>query len=389
MRRLWQPPQLLLLLQSVSQERTDAPLEAFDEAHIRWAIDTGLGPLLSRATRDDPRASASPLWPLLRGADLTARVLAEEQREALGEILTACDGRVSPLVLLKGISISDQHYPEPHLRPMRDIDLLVEAAAFPTLASLLRQLGYRQPYAHRHAPGQHYRRHHGSPFFHPHRGLWIEVHWRLFSSLSVFENDKVFRLGRLRTQFTPSCFQGRAVTRLSNELQLLYIAAHWSRDYNALDVVGSVFALVDMFFLLRNTGEALRWERILDWTQDSAAAVPLYLLLTYLVKYRLIAVEPDILRTLALRQRTFGRVNLALMHALIDRYVVDGRSLGRFLNARNLPILWNTLLLPGPPFRNLMLIPWRLLPSWVGVKNQLGKLKIYASRKPEAVEIQI
>ncbi|HXG20635.1 MAG TPA: nucleotidyltransferase family protein [Methylomirabilota bacterium] len=385
MQRLWQPPQLLLLLQAVSQGRTDAPLEAFDEAHIRWAIDTGLGPLLYRATRDDPRARTSPLWPLLRGADLTARVLAEEQREALGEILTACDGRVSPLVLLKGISISDQHYPEPHLRPMRDLDLLVEEQALPALASLLRQLGYQQPYAHRRPPDQCYRHHHDSPFFHPHRGLWIEAHWRLFSSLSMFENDKVFRLGQLHAQFTPSSFQDRAVTRLSNEVQLLYIAAHWSRDYNALDVVGSVFALVDMLFLLRNTGEALRWECILDWTQDSATAVPLYLLLTYLVKHRLIKVEPAILRTLALRQRTFGVVNLALMHALIDRYVVDGRPLGRLLNARNLPILWDTLLLPGPPFRNLMLIPWRLLPSWVGVKNQLAKLKTSAGRKPEAV----
>jgi Uncharacterised nucleotidyltransferase len=47
------------------------------------------------------------------------------QLEAVGEIIEACRGRVPTLVLLKGMSIAEQFYPESHLRLMRDVDFLV------------------------------------------------------------------------------------------------------------------------------------------------------------------------------------------------------------------------------------------------------------------------
>jgi hypothetical protein len=37
--------------------------------------------------------------------------------------------------LLKGISISEQCYPEPHLRLMRDVDLLVAKESLSTITS--------------------------------------------------------------------------------------------------------------------------------------------------------------------------------------------------------------------------------------------------------------
>src|SRR5689334_20344616 len=107
------PPQLLRLLQAAAQGRTDLPLSALDEGHLRWALETGLGPLLWWVTQDDPGAVTSPWWPLVRGAERTAALLAAEQQSALSELLDACAGRMAPLVLLKGISISTQYYPVP------------------------------------------------------------------------------------------------------------------------------------------------------------------------------------------------------------------------------------------------------------------------------------
>src|SRR5262247_696147 len=118
--------QLISLLQAAFQGRQDLTLSAFDEARIQWAIETGLGPFLNHTTRADPQAAISPNWPFLQGADLLARILTSEQFDAMEEILEACAGHIPPLTLLKGISICDQHYPEAHLRPMRDIDFLVE-----------------------------------------------------------------------------------------------------------------------------------------------------------------------------------------------------------------------------------------------------------------------
>jgi len=369
-------PQLLPLLQAASQRRKDLVVAAFDEAHVRWALETGLGPLLCQATQADPQAAASPLWPLLRGAELTAQVLAAEHFEAMSEILDACKGHVPTVILLKGISISEQYYPAPHLRPMRDIDFLVAEADLPPMESLLLELGYSQPLKRPLKAGER-PPHHSSPFFHPRRGIWIEVHRRLFSSLSAFATDKVFRRAHVATQLRPSTFQGREVTRLSEELQLVYSAAHWNRDYNILDVLGAMIAMLDIIYLLGNRKKALHWEQLLAWLHGSAAALPLYLLLTYLQRCHLIEVEPEVLRELSLRQRALGNLSLTVLHALIDRYLVDGRPPGPILSLRNLPILWNTLLLPGPPWRNLLLVPWYLVPSRAGIRARFARLQAY------------
>jgi len=36
------------------------------------------------------------------------------------------------------------------------------------------------------------------------------------------------------------------------------------------------------------------------------------------------ALVPDVLRELFVRQRSFGRANLKVLHALLDRYVTEG-----------------------------------------------------------------
>jgi hypothetical protein len=223
---------------------------------------TGLSPLLFAVTQADPHAPASPFWPLLRGADLTARVLTAEHFEAMSEILDACRGLVDSVVLLKGISIAEQYYPVPYYRPMRDIDFLVAEADLPTVESLLGKLGYFQPQKISISPGSG--RHHSSPFFHSRRGIWIEVHWGLFSSLSIFATDPLFHPDHVATQLRLSTFQGRPVTRLSAELQLVYIAAHWHHQYNILAVEGAMIAMVDLLYLLESCKSTLHWEQILE-----------------------------------------------------------------------------------------------------------------------------
>src|SRR5262249_37104232 len=108
-------PSLKLLLRAAAEDRTDLALGAFRAEQIRWAVVSGLGPLLRRATTGDLDARKSPLWPLVESADLTARVMAGERLDAAAELIRACEGRTPPLALLKGLSIGEQVCPEPHL----------------------------------------------------------------------------------------------------------------------------------------------------------------------------------------------------------------------------------------------------------------------------------
>lgn len=347
---------LTLLLRAASKNQTDLTLADFRDEQIRWAIETGLGPLLRRSTAADPAARRSPLWPLVEGADLTARVIADEQLRALEEIIRACEGRTPPLTLLKGISICAQHYPERHLRLMRDIDILVEQAAVPTVETLLRQLGYYQPSAY--PPEWLEGSHHNAPLFHPDTGIWVEVHRALFSANSEVASDRIFGPENLRAELSSSECQGQPVNRLSDELQLVYVATHWALGFQR---VGGMVAMLDLIYLLKNA-RALRWERIFDWLGGSVASAYVYLLLSYLDRHQLADIAPGVLHDLFSRQRSFGRTNLAILHALLDRYVTDGREFGGLVSARNFHRVWRSLLLPGPPSRNILLGLWNLLP---------------------------
>ena len=356
---------LLSLLRAAYQSRDDLELATFNEYQIRWAVETGLGPLLFQNTKADPEAANSPFWQLLKSADLTAQVLSGEQLNAMGEILEACEERGHVLTLLKGISICDQHYPTAHLRIMGDIDFLVENRDLPSVEATLLELGYRQQSER---PLEFWEKHHHSmPFFHPERGIWVEVHRGLFPPESKLGAAKAFRPQNIKTQVMPSEFLGKKVTRLSAELQLVYIACHWA---DGLHVIGGMVPMLDIIYLLRNTKDKFSWEKVLDWLDDSSTCTRLYLILTYLYKYQLIGVPPEILHELFLRQRSFGTINLKILHAFMDRHLVDGRPFGRMLSLRNLHILCQTLLLPGPPIRNFMLVPKNLMPSFLGIRSE-------------------
>ena len=353
---------LMGLLQAAAHGRAALPLASLEAAQIRWALETGLGPLLWHTTYAAPETAASPLWPLVRGTDRAAHLLTAEQFDAMGEILRACCGRMPPLTLLKGISISEQYYPVPHLRPMRDLDVLVDAATLPAMEAVLSALGYQQ---YSHLSSTFYATHHHSmPFVDPTRRLWVEVHRGLFPPSSRLGADRLFGREALEQHRQPSIFQGYEVFRLSPEWQLLYIASHWAFAFHP---IGGLIALVDVIYLLQRTVGALDWEHLLAALEGSGATPPLYLLLTYLDTYHLVELAPDVLQCIGARQRVLSPATLALMHRLIDRYFVAGQRPGLVLSTHRLDILWQTLLGPRSAGGNLLRVPWHwLMASHVG-----------------------
>jgi hypothetical protein len=348
-------PGLMRLVRASARGERGLRLQAFDEDTIRWAIDTGLGPLLVRATADDPDTARSRLWPLLQGANLTARLLSALQMDAMAEIIDACRGEVPPLVLLKGISMCEHDYPEPHLRPMRDLDFLVEEDWTLRVEAILTRLGY----VHRSERSDAFyaTHHHVAPFFHPDTGIWVDVHRALFGPSSEFGADGVFTVQTLQAELRPSRFRGRVVRRLSDELQLVHVACHWA---HGLRVVGGMIAMADISYLL-NTPTSIRWGQILRWMDGSAAARHLSLLLTYLDQRGLIDVAPDVIHRLRLQQSALDRVTTALGHALLDRYVVGGHDFGAVMSEMNFQRLWRIAVLRKRPSRTFGLrSAWRL-----------------------------
>jgi len=344
-------------LQAAAQNRADLTIEDFSASQIRWVIASGLAPLLVRCIANTSHPRTSPLWPSLKGADLAARMIHAEQMEAMEEITQACEGQVRPLTLLKGISVSEQFYPDPYLRPMRDIDFLVEQNDVPIVESILLRLGYHRRSEN---PQEFYEaHHHTTPFFHSQKKVWVEVHRALQPRQTPIGLDKVFSADVIKSERRPAEFRGRPVNRLSNELQVVYLASHWAFD---LKLVGGMVAMIDLIYLLK-TAQTICWSRILDWVDGAIAATPLYLLLTYLDRHGVVELPPGFVGELSLRQRSVGRTSLRILHAMIDRYITNGSDFGLLVSERNFRIVWNTLLLPSPPSRRFLVVFWHLLPS--------------------------
>jgi hypothetical protein len=351
-------PKLVALLQAVSKNRLDLKLATFDETQIRRAVSLGFGPILFRGTSRDVLAERSTFWPLLRAADLAAKVLSAERYKAMVEIIEGCR---RPLTLLKGISVCDQYYPEPHLRAMRDIDLLVERDAINEVETVLRKLGYRQ---RSDAPARFYdTHHHSAPFVHAQKGIWVEVHRRLFPLRGKLGYDAIFSPEHVQSQLVASKFQGKRVYRLSNELQVVYMASHWASTF---DVVGGAVVLLDMIFLLMNCDQQLNWHRIVKWLYGSTAATHLYLLLTYLSKYNIINIAPELFDRIRGKPRCLNELDVKIVHWIMDQYLISGKEFGLIWTERNVSIVWTTLLSRHGGSRKLIIVPFGLLmPYWL------------------------
>jgi hypothetical protein len=281
-------PGLIPLLRAVAADTDRLDPDLFNDAAARWAIEVGLGPTLYRAVRNHPshgRPREAFEW--LQGSDLSGRVVVGEILDALEEILVSSDALAEQITLLKGASLSQFLYPEPHLRPMVDIDLLVTERARTQLESVLRQLGYRQRSS---LPSEFYEaHHHGMPFVHGARSLCVEVHTALISRCAA-ARDRVFSSAHVSSRIEPAISRGHRTNRLSAELEIAYTCTHWALERGCL--AGGVLPLVDVVHQVTQRGGELDWDRLLSDLDDSHAATHVRLALGYLERNAVIDCRP-------------------------------------------------------------------------------------------------
>jgi hypothetical protein len=344
-------PSLIDVLGAAANANRAPGIQGLDDRQVRWAVETGLAPLLATLTPDGSPLTRSLAWPLVRGSALAARLGSADQLEAAAQLLDACRGRVPPMALLKGISLCERDYPEPHLRPMRDLDLLVDAESVREVESALIRLGY-EPEASRHRYRGH---HHLVPYVHPDTGVFVEIHHRLFRPLTPLGSDPVFSEETIRSQLLDSTLRGRPVRRLSVELQVVYLAAHWASSLKLVSGTGGLLPLLDLIYLFK--ANEVRWPVILAWLERSAAAPSVYALLAYGSRRGLFSPGDDVLDALRRQQRAFNAVNLAVVFAVIDRCMVEGRRLAWPLGKTALQALWQAAFLEGPAWKNLARVP--------------------------------
>ena len=135
-----------------------------------------VGPWLLAALNATDGPLPEPATALKQIAVAQAGVALAHQRE-LARILDALQDESIETLVLKGPALARTHYPQPGLRPYRDLDLLVREPALPVVACILAGWGYTAKAAGSDGARLHHDHGHFQQIhLHEERGLRVELH---------------------------------------------------------------------------------------------------------------------------------------------------------------------------------------------------------------------
>ena len=318
-------------------------LKETDLPEVEWGLELGLGAFLYFVLdREQLKCLSADMYERLRASYFSAVFSAQDQIMALADILNAVSNTISPVCVLKGMSVSRQYYPQPELRLMRDVDVLVQQADVPKFESALVAQGYRQCSEN---SAEYYRNHHHSmPFYHKDRKIWVEVHTGIFRKSGWRARIPAFSDECIHREMVPVTCDGVEFMRLSPELQVVYIAAHWVEDFKPQ---GGLFALLDVVFLLDAERE-FDWERLLAWTAESRnLARPVYLLLDNIRRYQLAVIPESCIRRLRCQSGHFFFLRSLVFNQVLRNYYFQRGQYGKWLNEFTLDVIWENVCRPS------------------------------------------
>lgn len=187
-------------------------------------------------------------------------------------------------ILLKGIPLGVQYYPSPALRPMSDIDLMVEPENLPKTVEILNGLGWHS------SEIKHFRIIeiiHSCQFLDT-DNRELDLHWRLMRDCwnsdkndGFWENSKTLR------------FHSFESLALSATDQLFHVCCHGAR-YNTMPPIRWV---ADAMMILRS-GDKIDWLRVLSLSKTHRLSLPLFYSLQYLKEKFNAELPDDFLETL-------------------------------------------------------------------------------------------
>lgn len=354
----------------------EASLSALNHQSQRYALKAGLGPYFHHYTHKGLLEAPQALKEALLSADLTSQILTGEHLDALEEILRALVPVTQKVTLLKGIAICQTHYPAPHHRPMGDIDILLPQEQHAAAEAIMRQLGYRQESVY---PAEFYQTiHHSMPFFHPRRGVWVEIHHALFPQSSALASDPYLCTDNLAKHTIAHSFRGLQCQRLDEEFQLVYTCAHWAEKLNRSR---TAIALLDMVLLLSCDTVSYSWNSVITQLKGGASITSLSLAMLYLDRHGLVNLPDQPRKSLRHHAKNLNWVNRTILEWVLDHHVAQGKPCGRILSSSNVGLIWKTLLKPGSPILNLLSLPLHLLippdhPERWSLRFQLGRISV-------------
>jgi hypothetical protein len=179
----------------------------------------------------------------------------------LDRLLDAFTQAQVPVIVLKGAALAREVYPDPALRPMNDLDLLVRAQDLQRTTAVMRSGGYKKLKSSYHLVFQ------GGPQSH----VAVEVHWELIT-------DGIRRDGYLQGLWQRALSWNAAIEtsalRLHPMDNLLSLSAHliWQHPQAYARLVW----FYDLYLLLKRYMDELDWDLLAELALQAGWGQPLY-----------------------------------------------------------------------------------------------------------------
>jgi hypothetical protein len=240
------------------------------EASIRHAVAPLMSNGLDLVERADPRLRdvvppdvRQELDELRRGtARRSARLFG-----IVGEIADQFEPRDIALLALKDLQLAIEVYPDPSLRPMGDVDLLIRREDWSSAASALAELDFapvpdrHQPFTDRYAGGRQFRRAADE--------TWIDLQWHIAER--EWDREGIgrftFDTGRVWDRSQPLAVAGRKILAPSPEDMLIHLCLHLEgHEYSELVLFSDIVT-----FLARGASQ-LDWDGLVAVAHASGGA---------------------------------------------------------------------------------------------------------------------
>lgn len=287
---LWPDETQMLLLHACLGEGAGA-LAAFEQWCARIDFD---GPIEAGSARLLPLAHANlarlggdhPRMGLIRG--LRRRTWVETQlrsREAAAA-LGLLGGAGLRTMVAKGLPLALHYYGRPGLRPMADIDVLVDKEQAVAAMRLLESAGWRSAQPEMTGrPGYLIQARHAVPFIGP-KGGELDLHWHLLHESMTADTGRRFWEGAV-----PIDIGGIATLRPGPTHMLMHVLVHGMRA----DLIAPLRWIPDAIMILRRDMAAVDWDELLGFARRARLLSRLAPALQFLRNVFMVPIPDEIL----------------------------------------------------------------------------------------------
>lgn len=318
----------------------------------------GLAPLLYRHLQTAGVALPLPVKRELQALYLRHRHANEVRAAALAEIITAFQNAGIEARVLKGAALAHLLYPQPGLRPMRDLDILVNPAAARRAQQILAGLGFAAPLPP-HLPDKHL-----PPAVRPSQGLSVsvELHHNLFNAT----HPASLTLDQLAGPPLTFGLSGITVSTLSPAEMLWHLCEHIAYHTNVWEPLRLIW-VADIVGLAEQFAAQIEWALLRRRYPLVLSTLSLFHFITPLSAHLRAQAGLD----LGAPPAGVGQEFAGWPRASIPQQRAAGKSYRRILADTFYPPEWwlrlHYRLTPAQPlFRQRWLLhPWRVL-TWAG-----------------------